>query len=180
MHGQTLLPGFIEGHSHLLLHPYNETPWNDQVLKESLGLRVARATSHARANLLAGFTTLRDLGTEGAGYADVGLKSAIEKGIIPGPRLLVSTKAIVGSITQRETPLIIPTATADNVMDSKSPWVFRICAGANDYARTTIAFLKANGAPKTMAIVYENTNFGQSNMKAMTAAATTPRSVRWR
>ncbi len=82
-----------------------------------------------------------------------------------------STKAIVGSVTQRETPLIIPTATADNVMDSKSPWVFRICAGANDYARETIAFLKANGAPNTMAIVYENTNFGQSNMKAMTAAA---------
>ncbi len=82
-----------------------------------------------------------------------------------------STKAIVGSVTQRETPLIIPTATADNVMESRSPWVFRICAGANDYAKTTIAFLKANGAPKTMAIVYENTNFGQSNMKAMTAAA---------
>jgi len=82
-----------------------------------------------------------------------------------------STKAIVGSVSQRETPLIIPTATADNVMDSKSPWVFRICAGANDYAKATIAFLKANGAPKTMAIVYENTNFGQANMKAMTAAA---------
>jgi branched-chain amino acid transport system substrate-binding protein len=82
-----------------------------------------------------------------------------------------STKAIIGAVTQRETPLIIPTATADNVMDSKSPWVFRICAGANDYAKATIAFLKANGAPKTMAIVYENTNFGQSNMKAMTAAA---------
>jgi branched-chain amino acid transport system substrate-binding protein len=82
-----------------------------------------------------------------------------------------STKAIVPAVTQRETPLIIPTATADNVMDSKSPWVFRICAGATDYAKATIAFLKANGAPKTMAIVYENTNFGQSNMKAMTAAA---------
>ncbi|MBZ5506357.1 MAG: ABC transporter substrate-binding protein [Acidobacteriia bacterium] len=82
-----------------------------------------------------------------------------------------STKAIVGSVTQRETPLIIPTATADNVMDSKSPWIFRICAGATDYAKATIAFLKANGAPKKMAIVYENTNFGQSNMKAMTAAA---------
>ncbi len=82
-----------------------------------------------------------------------------------------STKAIIGAVTQRETPLIIPTATADNVMDSKSPWVFRICAGANDYAKTTIAFLKANGAPKTIAIVYENTNFGQSNMKAMQAAA---------
>ena len=82
-----------------------------------------------------------------------------------------STKAIVASVTQREIPLIIPTATADNVMDSKSPWVFRICAGANDYAAATIKFLKSNGAPKTMAIVYENTNFGQSNMKAMTAVA---------
>lgn len=91
--------------------------------------------------------------------------------IILGSYSSESTKAIVGAVAQRETPLIIPTATADNVMDSKSPWVFRICAGANDYAKATIAFLKANGAPKTMAIVYENTNFGQSNMKAMTAAA---------
>ena len=82
-----------------------------------------------------------------------------------------STKAIVPAVSQRETPLIIPTATADNVMDSKSPWIFRVCAGANDYAKATIAFLKANGAPKKMAIIYENTNFGQSNMKAMTAAA---------
>src|SRR6266481_4573414 len=82
-----------------------------------------------------------------------------------------STKAIVPAVSQRETPLIIPTATADNVMDSKSPWIFRVCAGANDYAKATIAFLKANGAPKNMAIVYENTNFGQSNMKAMTVVA---------
>jgi branched-chain amino acid transport system substrate-binding protein len=82
-----------------------------------------------------------------------------------------STKAIIPAVTQRQVPLIIPTATADNVMDSKSPWIFRICAGATDYARTTIAFLKANGAPKTMAIVFENTNFGQANMKAMSAAA---------
>jgi branched-chain amino acid transport system substrate-binding protein len=82
-----------------------------------------------------------------------------------------STKAIIPAVTQRQVPLIIPTATADNVMDSKSPWIFRICAGAADYAKTTIAFLKANGAPKTMAIVFENTNFGQANMKAMTAAA---------
>jgi branched-chain amino acid transport system substrate-binding protein len=82
-----------------------------------------------------------------------------------------STKAIVPSVTQRQVPLIIPTATADNVMDSKSPWVFRICAGAADYARATIAFLKNNGAPKTMAIVYENTNFGQANAQAMKSAA---------
>ncbi len=93
--GLTLLPGLIEGHSHLLLHPYDETPWNDQVLFEPLALRVARATAAARATLLAGITTERDLGTEGAGYADVGLKQAIDLGIVPGPRLLVTTRAIV-------------------------------------------------------------------------------------
>lgn len=93
--GTTLLPGLVEGHGHLLLHPYNETPWNDQVLHESLALRVARATNHARATLMAGFTAERDLGTEGAGYADVGLKEAIAQGIIPGPRMWVATRAIV-------------------------------------------------------------------------------------
>ena len=91
----TLLPGLIDAHSHVLLHPYNETSWNDQVLKESLGLRVARATVHLRNTLMAGFTVLRDLGTEGAGYADVGLKQAVDQGIIPGPHLQVATRAIV-------------------------------------------------------------------------------------
>jgi imidazolonepropionase-like amidohydrolase len=95
--GLTLLPGLIEGHSHLLLHPYNETSWNDQVLTEALALRVARATVHAQKTLLAGFTTARDLGTEGAGYADVGLKQAIDQGLIPGPRLLVATRALVAT-----------------------------------------------------------------------------------
>ncbi|MBS1934851.1 MAG: amidohydrolase family protein, partial [Bacteroidetes bacterium] len=93
----TILPGLIEGHSHLFLHPYNETPWNDQVLKESRAERLARATVHARNTLLAGFTTVRDLGTEGAGYDDVGLKQAIEKKIIPGPRMIVATRAIVAT-----------------------------------------------------------------------------------
>jgi imidazolonepropionase-like amidohydrolase len=93
--GLTLIPGLIEAHSHVLLHPYNETPWDEQVLRESLGERVARATVHLARTLEAGFTTLRDLGTEGAGYADVGLKQAIEKGVIPGPRLIVTTRAIV-------------------------------------------------------------------------------------
>ncbi len=95
--GATLMPGMIEGHSHLLLHPYNETSWDDQVLRESQALRVARATAHARATLMAGFTTVRDLGTEGAGWADVGLRDAIAQGIIPGPRMQVSTLAIVAS-----------------------------------------------------------------------------------
>ncbi|HEX8244546.1 MAG TPA: amidohydrolase family protein, partial [Longimicrobium sp.] len=95
--GTTLIPGLIEGHSHLLLHPYNETSWDEQVLFEPLALRIARATASARATLLAGFTTTRDLGTEGAGYADVGLKRAIDEGIIPGPRMIVVTRAIVAT-----------------------------------------------------------------------------------
>ncbi len=97
LRGSTLMPGMIEGHTHLFLHPYNETSWNDQVLKESLSLRTARAVNHAAATLRAGFTTARDLGTEGAGFADHGLKQAIEQGIIPGPRLLIASKAIVAS-----------------------------------------------------------------------------------
>lgn len=95
--GLTLLPGLVEGHSHMLLHPYNETSWNDQVAHESTGLRVARAVNHLRATLLAGFTTTRDLGTEGAGYSDVELKQAVNQGIIPGPRILASTRAIVAT-----------------------------------------------------------------------------------
>ena len=108
----TLMPGMIEGHGHLFLHPYNETSWDDQVLREPLALRTARAVAHARATLMAGFTTLRDLGTEGAGYADVGLKAAIEQGIVPGPRLLIATRALVATgsygpkTTDAEAPLL--------------------------------------------------------------------------
>jgi imidazolonepropionase-like amidohydrolase len=93
--GATLMPGMIEGHSHLFLHPYNEALWDDQVLHEPLALRTARAVVHAERTLMAGFTTERDLGTEGAGFADAGLKQAIDQGIVAGPRLLVATKAIV-------------------------------------------------------------------------------------
>ncbi len=95
--GMTLMPGLIDAHSHILLHPYSETVWNDQVAREPLSLRVARATNHLRSTLMAGFTSLRDLGTEGAGYADVGLKQAVNQGIIPGPRLFVATRAIVAT-----------------------------------------------------------------------------------
>ncbi len=95
--GATLLPGLIEGHSHLFLHPYNEVSWDDQVLKESRAERTARAATHAKATLLAGFTTTRDLGTEGSMYDDVGLKAAIDKGVIPGPHILAATRAIVAT-----------------------------------------------------------------------------------
>jgi len=95
--GTTLLPGLIEGHSHLLLHPYNETPWDDQVLREPRSYRVAQATVHARKTLMAGFTTVRDLGTEGADYDDVGLKQAINQGVIPGPRMVIATRALIAT-----------------------------------------------------------------------------------
>jgi imidazolonepropionase-like amidohydrolase len=97
MPSATLLPGLMDAHTHVLLHPYSETSWENQVLKEPLALRVCRATNHCRDTLLGGFTTIRDLGTEGAGYADVGIKQAIDQGIIPGPHMLVSTRAIVAT-----------------------------------------------------------------------------------
>ncbi|MFN7821430.1 MAG: amidohydrolase family protein [Bacteroidota bacterium] len=93
----TVMPGMIEGHSHLLLYPYNITDWDTQVLKETDAYRTIRATVHAKNTLLAGFTTARDLGTEGAGYSDVSLKKAINDGIIIGPRLLVAGRAIVST-----------------------------------------------------------------------------------
>ena len=95
--GQTLLPGLIEGHSHVLLHPYDETNWNDQVLKEPESERVIRGVNHVRASLMVGITTMRDLGSEGAGYADVGIRDSINKGVIAGPRLLVAGRAIVAT-----------------------------------------------------------------------------------
>lgn len=106
--GQTLLPGLIEGHSHILLHPYDETPWTDQVLRESLAERTARAVNHLEATLMAGVTTARDLGAEGAGYADIGLREAVAKGVIPGPRLVVSGPALVatGSYNPKGAPEI--------------------------------------------------------------------------
>jgi imidazolonepropionase-like amidohydrolase len=95
--GMTLLPGLMDIHSHIFLHPYNETLWNDQVLKEPLAYRTIRAVRHCESTLLAGFTLLRDLGTEGAGYADISVQRAIQEGLIPGPRLLVATRAIVAT-----------------------------------------------------------------------------------
>jgi imidazolonepropionase-like amidohydrolase len=95
--GTTLIPGLIEGHSHLFLHPYDETLWDDQVLKEPAGLRMTRAVAHAAATLRAGVTTVRDLGTEGMADDDVQLRRAVEQGIVPGPRILATTRAIVAT-----------------------------------------------------------------------------------
>ena len=97
LRGLTLLPGLMDLHSHLFLYPYNQTLWDDQVLKEAEAYRTVLAVRHAKATLEAGFTLLRDLGTEGAGYADVAIKRAIDEGVIPGPRLIVVTRAIVAT-----------------------------------------------------------------------------------
>lgn len=93
----TITPGLIEGHSHILLYPYNIKEWDLQVAKETDAYRTIRATVHAKNTLLAGFTTARDLGSEGAGYADVALKKSIDDGIIIGPHLLVAGRAIVAT-----------------------------------------------------------------------------------
>jgi imidazolonepropionase-like amidohydrolase len=97
LRGTTLVPGLIEGHSHLFLHPYNEALWDDQVLKEPLGLRMARAVASAATTLRGGITTERDLGTEGAGNYDVQIKRAIDQGVVPGPRIIAVTRAIVAT-----------------------------------------------------------------------------------
>ncbi len=103
--GMTLLPGLIDAHSHIFLHPYNETLWNDQVLKEPLAYRTIAATLHCRDTLLSGFTVLRDLGTEGADFGDVSVKRAIDEGRIPGPRLFVATRAIVATASYGPGPV---------------------------------------------------------------------------
>ncbi len=102
--GTTLLPGLIEAHAHLFLHPYSETLWDDQVLREARAYRTVRAAVHAEQTLMSGFTTLRDLGTEGAGWADLGIRDAIGDGLIPGPRVLAATLALVATASYAPGP----------------------------------------------------------------------------
>lgn len=137
--GLTLMPGLIEGHAHLLLYPYNETPWTTQVLNESFGYRVAKGTVHAAASLEAGVTSLRDLGSEGAGYADVGIRDAVADGTIPGPRIWVAGPALVatGSYNPKGAPeLDIPKGAeeADGV-DDLSRAVRRQIGGGIDWVK---------------------------------------------
>src|SRR2546421_2759443 len=91
---ETVMPGFSDCHTHILLQgDVTAADYDEQLLKESIPYRTIRATVAARAALMNGFTALRDLETEGAMYADVDVKTAINRGIIPGPRLFVSTRA---------------------------------------------------------------------------------------
>lgn len=100
----TLLPGLIDAHSHLFLHPYNETLWDDQVLKEARAYRTLMAGVNAERTLLSGFTLLRDLGSEGAGWADLAVRDAIADGLIPGPRVLTATLAIAATASYAPGP----------------------------------------------------------------------------
>ena len=167
--GMTLMPGLIEGHSHLLLHPYNETSWNDQVLKESSAERAIRGTIHARRSLMAGITSMRDLGSEGAGYTDVYLKKAIVQGIIPGPRLLVAGPAIVatgaygpkGFHDGVEVPLgAEPTSGIDGALTT----VRRQMGNGVDFIKVYADYRWSSGAPS-------EPTFLQKELEAMVAAA---------
>ena len=90
-----ILPGLIDCHTHVLLQgDITNEDYDEQILKESIPYRTIRATKSCKQALMNGFTTIRDLGTEGAGYADVDLKKAVNNGVIPGPRMFVSTLAI--------------------------------------------------------------------------------------
>jgi imidazolonepropionase-like amidohydrolase len=90
----TVLPGLIDNHTHVLLQgDITAADYDEQLLKESIPYRTIRATAAARTALLNGFTTIRDLETEGAMYADVDLKTAILRGVVPGPRMFVATRA---------------------------------------------------------------------------------------
>ncbi|MDG2012214.1 MAG: amidohydrolase family protein, partial [Pirellulaceae bacterium] len=154
LQGRVVLPGLIDLHSHLLLHPYNETVWDDQVLKESLELRTIRGTVAANQTLAAGFTSVRDLGTEGAGFADVALRDAIEKGIIPGPRVFTATKALVttggygpmGFDPRWEIP--VAAQTADGIAECRKATREQIAAGA-DWIKIYADYRRRSGDPAT-------------------------------
>jgi len=165
----TLLPGLIELHAHLLLHPYNEAPWNDQVLRESLEFRVVRAVAAAKATVESGFTTLRDLGTEGAAFADVGLRDATAKNIVPGPRIFASTKAIVatgcygpsGFDPRWDVPK--GAQVADGVDGVRRAVREQIAAGA-DWIKVYADYSRRDGDPPTA-------TFSQEELNALVAEA---------
>ncbi len=187
--GLYLLPGLIELHSHLLLHPYDETAWDDQVLKESLELRTIRATLAAKTTLEAGFTTLRDLGTEGAGFADVAVRDAIAKGMIPGPRIFASTRAIVatgcygpGSGFDPRWSLPKGAQEASGVPEVRRAVREQIAAGA-DWIKVYADYRRAKGSPATPTFSQEELDAlvgeAKSAGKPVAAHATTDEGI-WR
>ncbi|ORX35474.1 hypothetical protein BD324DRAFT_632982 [Kockovaella imperatae] len=94
LRGLTVIPGLVDAHTHIFLHSYDETPSINQERDESEVERILRASNHLKAALKAGYTTYRDLGTEGMRDLDTGVRNAVNRGIIPGPRLFVATEAL--------------------------------------------------------------------------------------
>lgn len=164
--GTTLIPGLIDLHVHLFLHPYDETSWNDQVMKEPLALRTARAVAQARTTLMAGFTTVRDLGTEGAGEADAGLKAAIAQGIVPGPRLLIAGRALVatGAYGPKGYAFDVPQGAEEASSDGLVAAVRRQIAHGADWVKLYADYRWAPGEPS-------RPTFSQAEMAAAVAAA---------
>ena len=125
--GYTVLPGLIDSHTHVFLQGEDpaEGGYDANILQHGLAYRAARATVAVRRALEQGFTTLRDLGTEGAGYGDVGIKQAVERGHIPGPRMFVATLAIGATggypLSGYAPELAMPkgVATADGVLEAR-------------------------------------------------------------
>lgn len=169
--GMTVLPGLMDLHSHLLLHPYNEKLWNDQVLTEPPAYRTVLATKHAEATLMAGFTTLRDLGTEGAGFADVGIKRAIDEGVIPGPRLWVVTRAIVATgaygpaIRDYRPDITLPQGAQEATGDAEG------VAAVREQAARGADWIKIYGDYRIGPGGETRPTFTQAEMNAMVAAA---------
>lgn len=171
--GLWVVPGLVDLHTHLLLHPYDETSWNDQVLTESLELRTIRATVAARSTLAAGFTTIRELGTEGAAFADVALRDAIASGMIPGPRVFAATRALVatgcygpsGFDPRWDVPK--GAQVADGVDGVRKAVREQVAAGA-DWIKVYADYARRPGAPATPA-------FTQAELEAIVDEATTAR-----
>jgi len=134
-----VLPGLIDCHTHVLLQgDITSEDYDVQLLKESVPYRTLRASKNCYQSLMNGFTTIRDLGTEGAGFADVDLKKAINKGVIPGPRMFVSTLAI-------NTTGHYPIAEKDYAWELKMPKGLQEIAGA-DEGRKAVREQIAHGA----------------------------------
>src|SRR5262245_57217873 len=186
--GMYLLPGLIDLHSHLLLHPYDEKSWDDQVLRESLESRTIRATVAARTTVESGFTTLRDLGTEGAGYADVALRDAIESGTIPGPRIVATTRAIVatgcyaiGAGYDARWTLPKGAEEATGVDEVRRVVRGQVAAGA-DWIKVYADYRRAAGSPATPTFSQEELDAlvdeAKSAGKRVAAHATTDEGIR--
>ena len=176
--GATLLPGLIEAHAHLFLHPYSETLWDDQVLREARSYRTVRAAVHAEQTLMSGFTTLRDLGTEGAGWADLGIRDAIDDGLIPGPRVLAATLALAATASYAPGPkgwdpdLVLPQGAQPVTGDSEIRRAVREQAGHGaDVIKVYADFSRRGGVAPTFTLEELEALVDEANAAGLPVAA---------